>query len=87
MAICGKLRGIHSGLSRNRAVIKLILIAAIVAFAAASSIHGGALLAGWEHRNAVIAEGAIAGVLSLGLLAPTVHQIGSGPLAGEPTYA
>ncbi len=43
-----------------------------VAFAAASLVHRGALLDGYQHRQAAIAEAVIAGVLALGLIAAAV---------------
>lgn len=49
--------------------IRFFLIVAAAAFAVASSIHGGVLLAGWEHSKAATAEGVIATVLALGLIA------------------
>jgi len=49
--------------------IRLFLTIAAAAFALASSAHGGVLLAGWEHSKAATAEGVIAAVLALGLIA------------------
>jgi hypothetical protein len=39
-----------------------------LAFAAASLVHKGVLLDGYQHRQAGIAEAVIAGVLALGLI-------------------
>lgn len=48
--------------------IRLILAAAAIAFGLASSVHGGILLGGLEHRPAATAEGVIALVVIVGLL-------------------
>ena len=39
-----------------------------MAFAAAALVHAGVLADGYQHREAMIAESVIAGVLALGLL-------------------
>src|SRR5687768_13462385 len=39
-----------------------------MAFGAAALVHAGVLTAGYQHREATIAEGVIAGVLTLGLV-------------------
>ena len=39
-----------------------------VAFAVAALVHGGFLADGYQHREATIAEGVIAGVLTIGLI-------------------
>ncbi len=62
-------------------IIRIILIVAAMAFAVASSIHGGVLLGGWEHREATIAEGVIAAVLALGLLATWIWPTATGGIA------
>ncbi len=46
--------------------IRLFLLAEGVSFAAASAIHSGVLVTGYEHRRAAIAEGVIGAVLLLG---------------------
>lgn len=47
----------------------LFLVAETGLFAAASLIHAGVLVSGFEHARAMIAEGVIGVVLALGLLA------------------
>jgi hypothetical protein len=44
-----------------------------IAFAAASLVHAGILIDGYQHRQAEIAEGVIAGVLMLGLAVSLVR--------------
>lgn len=53
--------------------IRLLLLAQVALFAAASLLHGGSLLAGYEHREARIAESVIALVLLAGLVASWVR--------------
>src|SRR5262245_2312460 len=48
--------------------VRTFLALEAVAFAAASLVHRGLLVGGYQHRQAAIAEGVIAGVLALGLL-------------------
>lgn len=47
--------------------IRLFLLFEAAAFAAASAIHSGALVAGYAHRQARVAESVIAAVLVAGL--------------------
>lgn len=47
--------------------IRLFMLVEAAAFVAAALIHSGALLAGYEHRRACIAESVIAAVLLAGL--------------------
>lgn len=49
--------------------IRLILLFEAAAFFAASLVHSGVLIQGYEHDGARIAEGVIGGVLLLGLAA------------------
>ena len=55
---------------------RLILVVAVAAFALASSIHAGLWLSGWEHSRAATAEGVIAAVLALGLVATWIWPAG-----------
>jgi hypothetical protein len=60
---------------------RLFLLVEALSFTLASLIHAGQLIQGYQHPQARIAEGVIAGVLGLGLLLtwvrPTrVRQIG-----------
>jgi hypothetical protein len=48
--------------------IRLLLLVEAASFIAASLIHSGMFISGHEHRQARIAEGAIAAVLSAGLI-------------------
>jgi hypothetical protein len=51
-----------------RQVIWLFMLFEVASFIAASLIHSGVLIAGYEHRQARIAEGVIAIVLLVGLV-------------------
>jgi cation transport ATPase len=50
------------------AIIRLILALAATVFGIASLIHGGAIISGYEHANAEIAESVIAAVLIIAVL-------------------
>lgn len=52
--------------------IRSILLVAAIAFALAASVHSGVLLTGWEHARAAIAEGVIAAVLTVGIVASLI---------------
>ena len=49
-------------------MIRMIMLFEAAAFLVATSIHGGLLMHGYEHREARIAETAIAAVLLAGLV-------------------
>ncbi|HEX7120687.1 MAG TPA: hypothetical protein VF212_17980 [Longimicrobiales bacterium] len=49
--------------------LRILLAAQAAAFTIAALVHGGALIAGYEHREARIAETVIATALAAGLLA------------------
>jgi hypothetical protein len=53
--------------------IRTLLAAEALAFAAAALVHAGILLAGYEHWRAAAAEGLIAAILIVGLLACTLR--------------
>lgn len=46
----------------------LILVVEALGFALAALVHAGVLVDGYQHREAMIAESVIAGVLALGLV-------------------
>ena len=46
----------------------LILLVEALGFALAALVHAGVLVDGYQHREAMIAESVIAGVLALGLV-------------------
>lgn len=48
--------------------LRIVLGAEVIAFALASLTHAGLLLDGFGHPQAMIAEGVIAGVLTMGLV-------------------
>ena len=54
--------------------IRLFLLLEAAGFAAASLIHSGILISGYEHAQARIAEGVIAAVLFAALLFSMVRQ-------------
>lgn len=51
------------------AQVRTLLALQALAFLLAALVHAGVLAGGYEHREAMIAESVIAGVLTLGLLA------------------
>ncbi|MEZ2409021.1 hypothetical protein AB6806_19630 [Bosea sp. RCC_152_1] len=53
----------------HRTKLAFILLVETLLFALASLVHAGVLASGFEHGRAMIAEGVIAAVLGLGLLA------------------
>jgi hypothetical protein len=50
--------------------LRILVLFEAATFVAASLIHSGALIAGYEHQQARIAEGVIAIVLLVGAIAP-----------------
>lgn len=56
---------------------KLVLVLAVetLLFAAASLVHAGILLGGYEHSRATTAEGVIGAVLALGLVASLIRPL------------
>jgi predicted tellurium resistance membrane protein TerC len=59
--------GTNSGDSTMRRAIRLFMLVEALSFSVAALIHSGALIAGFEHERARIAEGVIAIVLFVGL--------------------
>jgi energy-converting hydrogenase Eha subunit B len=53
--------------------VNVLVAIQAVTFAIASMIHAGVLVQGYEHRQASIAEGVIAGVLAVGWLTSAVR--------------
>jgi hypothetical protein len=53
----------------DRTKQRLFLVAGTTLFVAASLVHAGILVSGFEHARAMIAEGVIGAVLGIGLLA------------------
>ena len=53
--------------------VRAFLVWETLAFGAASLVHSGGLLRGYEHRPAMIAEGLIGAALGLGLLLILAH--------------
>jgi hypothetical protein len=54
--------------------IRLFMLLEAASFAAASLIHSGVLISGYEHAQARLAEGVIAAVLFAGLILSIVRQ-------------
>jgi hypothetical protein len=57
--------------------IRLLMIFEAASFVVAALVHSGALIAGYEHPRARIAEGVIASVLLLGLAWGWIRPVGS----------
>jgi hypothetical protein len=55
-------------------VIRLFMVLEAASFAAASLIHAGAAIAGYEHSQAGVAGGVIAVVLIIGLMLSPVRR-------------
>ena len=53
--------------------VRVFLGTEALAFGMASVVHAGVLLRGYEHRQAMVAEGVIGTVLALGLLLILMH--------------
>jgi hypothetical protein len=53
--------------------IRTLLCIEAIAFGAAALVHAGILTGGYQHREAAIAEGVIAGVLTLGLVVSVMN--------------
>ena len=62
-------------------VARQFLAIQAVVFAAAALLHGGVFVAGYEHREARIAESVIAVVLALGLVVAVVQPSLTRPAA------
>ena len=54
--------------------IRLFMLLEAASFVAASLIHSGVLITGYEHPEARVAEGVIAAVLVAGLMVSFVHR-------------
>jgi hypothetical protein len=54
--------------------IRLFMLLEAVSFAAASIVHSGILVTGYEHAQARVAEGVIAAVLFAGLILSIIRQ-------------
>jgi hypothetical protein len=60
----------HKGATMNEQTKHLLfLIVGTALFVAASLVHAGILVSGFEHARAMVAEGVIGAVLGIGLLA------------------
>ncbi len=66
--------------SKMTQAIRLFLLLEAIGFAAASLVHSGVLIGGYEHAQARVAEGVIAVVLVIGLLLTFVNQAWTRPV-------
>ena len=67
----------HAGPSYAMSPVRAFLGVEVLAFWMAALLHAGVLIRGYQHRQAMVAEGVIGAVLALGLLLVLVHPSAS----------